>query len=87
VPLLVEGIERWRTQLDKICVVDCLPETQIQRVVARSQLSRPEIERIMAQQATREQRLACADLVIFNEGIDLTQLQAKVREMWASFGL
>jgi dephospho-CoA kinase len=41
----------------------------------------------MAQQATREQRLACADLVIFNEGIDLTQLQAKVREMWASFGL
>ena len=87
VPLLVEGIARWPPQLDKICVVDCLPETQIQRVVARSQLSRPEIERIMAQQATREQRLACADLVIFNEGIDLTQLQAKVREMWTSFGL
>jgi dephospho-CoA kinase len=87
VPLLVEGIERWRPQLDKICVVDCLPETQIQRVMARNQLSRPEIERIMAQQATRQQRLACADLVILNEGIDLAQLQHKVREMWASFGL
>jgi dephospho-CoA kinase len=87
VPLLVEGIARWRAQVDKICVVDCLPETQVQRVMARSQLSRPEIERIMAQQATRQQRLACADVVILNEGIDLTQLQAKVREMWVSFGL
>ena len=87
VPLLVEGIARWRSQVDKICVVDCLPETQVQRVMARSQLSRPEVERIMAQQASREQRLACADVVISNEGIDLTQLQAKVREMWASFGL
>ena len=87
VPLLVEGIERWRPQVDKICVVDCLPETQIQRVMARSQLSRPEIERIILQQATRAQRLACADVVILNEGIDLAQLQAKVREMWASFGL
>ena len=87
VPLLVEGIARWRSQVDKICVVDCLPETQIQRVMARSQLSRLEIERIMSQQATREQRLACADVVILNEGLDLLQLQAKVREMWASFGL
>ena len=87
VPLLVEGIARWRSQVDKICVVDCLPETQIQRVMARSQLSRPEIERIMSQQATREQRLACADMVILNEGLDLLQLRAKVHEMWASFGL
>jgi dephospho-CoA kinase len=55
--------------------------------MARSQLSRPEIERIILQQATRAQRLACADVVILNEGIDLAQLQAKVREMWASFGL
>jgi dephospho-CoA kinase len=87
VPLLVEGIARWRSQVDKICVVDCLPESQIQRVMARSQLSRLEIERIMSQQATREQRLACADVVILNEGLDLLQLQAKVHEMWASFGL
>ena len=87
VPLLVEGIERWRPQVDKICVVDCLPETQVQRVMARSQLSRVEVERIMAQQATRQQRLDCADVVILNEGIDLTQLQAKVHEMWTRFGL
>ena len=87
VPLLVEGIERWRSQVDKICVVDCLPETQVQRVMARSQLSRIEVERIMAQQATRQQRLDCADVVILNEGIDLTQLQAKVHEMWTRFEL
>lgn len=87
VPLLVESIQRWRPQVDKICVVDCLPETQVHRVMARSQLSRQEVERIMAQQATRQQRLACADVVILNEGIDLTQLQAKVHEMWTRFGL
>ena len=87
VPLLVEGIERWRPQVDKICVVDCLPETQVQRVMARSQLSRLEVERIMAQQATRQQRLDCADVVILNEGINLTQLQAQVHEMWTRFGL
>ena len=87
VPLLIEGIDRWRSQVDKICVVDCLPETQVQRVMARSQLSRQEVERIMAQQATREQRLAYADVVILNEGIDLSQLQTKVHEMWTRFGL
>ncbi len=87
VPLLVESGERWRRQVDAVCVVDCQTETQIQRVMARSGLSRAEIERIMAQQATRAQRLACADFVILNDGIDLAQLKQRVHEMWLSFGL
>jgi dephospho-CoA kinase len=87
VPLLVEGIERWRPQVDKICVVDCLPETQIQRVMTRNQLSRQEIERIMSQQATRQQRLACADVVIFNQGLSLVELEALVTQVAADFGL
>ena len=87
VPLLVESGERWRRQVDWVCVVDCQPDTQIQRVMARSQLTRPEIEAIMAQQASRAQRLDSADAVIYNDGLDLAQLQTAVHEMMARFGL
>ena len=87
VPLLVESGERWRRQVDWVCVVDCLTNTQIQRVMDRSQLARPEIEAIMAQQASRAQRLASADAVIYNDGLDLDQLQTAVHEMMARFGL
>ena len=87
VPLLVESGERWRRQVDWVCVVDCQTETQIQRVMARSALTRPEIEGIMAQQATRAQRLASADAVIYNDGIDLVQLKHLTHEMMARFGL
>ena len=87
VPLLVESGERWRRQVDWVCVVDCQTNTQIQRVMARSQLARPEIEAIMAQQASRAQRLASADAVIYNDELDLDQLQTAVHEMMARFGL
>ena len=87
VPLLVESGERWRRQVDWICVVDCEVATQIQRVMSRNQLGRAEIERIISQQASRQQRLDCADAVIFNEGIDLAHLKQLVHEMMARFGL
>ena len=87
VPLLVESGDRWRRQVDWVCVVDCEVETQIQRVMHRNQLSRAEIERIISQQASRQQRLDCADAVIFNEGIDLAQLKQLAHEMMARFGL
>ena len=87
VPLLVESGDRWRRQVDWVCVVDCEVETQIQRVMARNQLGRADIERIISQQASRQQRLTCADAVIFNEGIDLTHLEHLVHEMMARFGL
>ena len=87
VPLLVESGDRWRRQVDWVCVVDCEVETQIQRVMARNQLGRADIERIISQQASRQQRLACADAVIFNEGIDLAHLEHLVHEMMSRFGL
>lgn len=65
VPLLVES-GRWRSRLDRICVVDCEPHTQVQRVQQRSGLTPEAIGRIMQAQATREQRLAQADDVILN---------------------
>jgi len=87
VPLLVESGERWRKQVDRVLLVDCDAQTQRQRVVARSGLAIEEIDRIIALQATRAQRLACADLVIFNQGLGLSELAAQVAQVAADFGL
>ena len=87
VPLLVEAGHRWRAIADRVLVVDCEPATQRQRVVARSGLAPDEVDRIIAQQATRAQRLACADLVIFNEDLDLEQLRQEVQQAATHFGL
>ncbi len=87
VPLLVESGARWRSQVDRVLVVDCDNATQRERVVARSGLTGPEVDRIIAQQATRLQRLACADLVIFNQGLSLEALRQQVREAARHFGL
>lgn len=82
VPLMVESGRRWRDKVDRILVVDALPETQIQRVMARSGWQRPAVEAVLAKQASREQRRAAADHVILNDGITLQQLQQQVRELW-----
>ena len=76
-PLLVES-PRWRKLVDKVLVVDCLESTQIERVIARSGLARDAVQNIIQAQATRAQRLAAADITLFNEGLDLEQLQVAV---------
>lgn len=86
VPLLVESTS-WRQRVDHVLVVDCTPELQISRVMARSQLQRVEVENIMASQATRERRLSAADVVIFNDGLSLEQLADEVRQISHRFGL
>lgn len=55
-----------RIETDRVLVVDCDPQTQISRVMARDDIERAQAEAILAQQATREQRLAIADDVIVN---------------------
>ncbi|MBM3386936.1 MAG: dephospho-CoA kinase [Betaproteobacteria bacterium] len=87
VPLLVESGTRWRAAVDRVLVVDCEPDTQRQRVAARSGLAADEIERILAQQASRAQRLACADIVVFNQGLSLAELNDEIRQMARHFGL
>lgn len=82
VPLLVESGPRWRDRVDRILVVDCLPETQIARVMARAGWTRPAILAVLAKQATRAQRLAVADDVIVNEGITLEDLHQQVGRLW-----
>jgi dephospho-CoA kinase len=77
VPLLVES-GRWRKQVDVVLVIDCEVDTQIQRVITRSGLPRDTIEQIIAAQASRAQRLAAADWVIFNDQLSLDDLRAEV---------
>jgi dephospho-CoA kinase len=81
IPLLAEGGSRWRSRLDTVWVVDCLPATQIERVRNRSGWIAEQIQSIMALQASRAQRLACADAVIYNEGLSLEALRDLVQQM------
>ncbi|TKI08767.1 dephospho-CoA kinase [Martelella alba] len=66
VPLLVEN--RLQHRADRVLVVDVDSETQICRTLRRDGISRRQIENILAAQASREQRLACADDIIINNG-------------------
>lgn len=77
IPLLVES-KRWRQQLDKVLVIDCQVATQISRVTQRSGWTQEAVKKVIAQQATRIQRLAAADLVIYNDGLALGELAVQV---------
>ena len=78
VPLLVES-GRWRDRIDRLCVVDCEVQTQIERVQVRNAMPLATIRRILDAQATRAQRLAVADDVIDNStNISLAELEKQV---------
>ena len=81
VPLLVESGSRWLAQVDRVLVVDCSEETQIQRVMARNGWSREAVQAIISAQASRAQKLAVADWVIHNEGISLEDLRSNVQRL------
>jgi dephospho-CoA kinase len=86
IPLLVES-QHWRAKLWRVCVVDCHESTQISRVVKRNGMSASEVQRIVGAQAPRAQRLKAADAVIFNDGIDKTELAQRVRQIASQYGL
>ena len=86
-PLLVES-GHWRAELDSVLVVDCRESTQIERVTTRSGLQPEAVRAIMAAQASRAQRLAAADWVIYNdEGLSIDGLHAFTDQIAAWFGL
>lgn len=66
VPLLVES-GSFRERVDRILVVDCDESVQISRVAARSGLAASELKAIMAAQASRAERRAVADDLVFND--------------------
>jgi dephospho-CoA kinase len=83
VPLLIESGD-YRKRMDRIAVVDCAEATQIARVMSRSGLDRAEVERILAAQATRAERLAAADDIIDNDG-GIAALPPQIERLHASY--
>ncbi len=86
IPLLAES-PTWRTQLDLVWVIDCTPATQMERVMARSGLTEQAVQNVIAAQASRSQRNACADAMVFNDGIALPELKRQVHGLAQRFGL
>lgn len=83
VPLLVES-GSYRERVGRIAVVDCDDELRIARVMLRNGLPRDEVERIIAAQASRADRLALADDVIDNSG-NLDDLASRVASLHARY--
>ena len=77
VPLLVES-GNWKGWIDRVLVVDCPVEVQVQRVMQRNGLPSEQVEAIVAVQIARETRLAAADEIIDNSG-DPATLPERVR--------
>jgi dephospho-CoA kinase len=67
VPLLIES-GSWVNLIDYLIVVDCPEETQIQRVMHRSNMTRLDVENILKAQTNRKVRLAAANAIIENQG-------------------
>lgn len=80
IPLLVETTN-WRPVLDQVLVVDCLEQTQIERVMARNTLKQKDVKKIIANQASRKMRHGAADIVIFNDSITVEQLREQVTQV------
>ncbi|MGW7055221.1 dephospho-CoA kinase [Streptomyces sp. NPDC054887] len=80
VPLLTEN--GLAPLYDLVVVVDASPPTQLDRLVRLRGMTEDEARARMAAQASREQRLAIADLVIDNDG-PLEALEPQVRKVWA----
>lgn len=81
VPLLAAS-SAWRQRVERVLVVDCEEDTQVQRVMQRSGWSAEQVQRVIAQQTPRVARRAIADAVVFNDGVSLAALQAQVQTLW-----
>jgi dephospho-CoA kinase len=82
IPLLVEtdGAARF----SRVLVVDCEPELQIARLMARDGITRAAAETMLAAQASREARLGIADDVIRNDG-DLAGVRDQVEKLHRAY--
>jgi dephospho-CoA kinase len=79
VPLLVES---GRDDMAALVVVDVDPEVAVRRLVEQRGMTEADARARMARQASREDRLAKADIVIDNGG-DRAALVAQVDALWA----
>ncbi len=78
VPLL--STSPMRDFVDRVLVVDCEESTQIQRLMARDGESEGQARRMLAAQASRDERLKIADDVVRNDA-DLSATLEQVQEI------
>ena len=84
IPLLVET---GRAEIyDRVLVVDCPEQMQIERLMSRDSSSREQAAEILAAQASREERLNAADDLIENTGT-LADLQRCVQILHRNYAL
>lgn len=79
IPLLAENVAHYRW-VDRVLVVDVPESVQITRLIARDGIDETLARRMLAQQASRAERLALADDVIENSG-DESALDRAVAEL------
>lgn len=79
VPLLVESTRGY--PVGALIVVDVDPEVAVRRLVEQRGMRPEDVRARMARQASREERLARADLVIDNNG-SLEELRKQVDAAW-----
>ena len=82
VPLLEET--RLFSWIDRILVVDVEESVQIERVIARDNISQKQAQSIMDAQTSRPQRLAMADDILDNSG-SLEELEAEVNKLYHKY--
>jgi dephospho-CoA kinase len=80
VPLITEN--NLAGSFDLVVVVDVPPRVQAERLMRMRRWTRDQIQARMAAQASREQRLAIADIVVDNSG-SLAELDRQVGELWS----
>ncbi|HEY2316311.1 MAG TPA: dephospho-CoA kinase [Streptosporangiaceae bacterium] len=80
VPLIAEN--GLADAYDLVVVVDVPPRIQLDRLVRLRGMSREQAQARMAAQASREQRLSIADIVVDNSA-SLAELDRQVGELWS----
>lgn len=81
-PLLLETDQH--ELVDKVVVVDVPVDVQIQRTMARDTNDRDQVERIIAAQMPREQRLQKADKVV-NNSLPLADVEHQIEDLHQAF--
>jgi len=82
IPLLYETAGE--TLCDRVVVVACSPEIQLENLMQRMKLERPEAEKMIAAQMPLEEKIKRADYVVWNNGNkSVLEDQAKcLVELW-----
>jgi len=85
IPLLFEA--NFEALVDRILVIDCRPETQIRRLIARDSIDLKLAQQMLAQQLDNEARLNKADDVIRNDDNLTTNLDQQVIKLHQQYVL